>query len=342
MVARHGCIRVWKEALALKKRGHVVDVVAQEVFFGFNHFETFGLYHDPAQLRRAVRASSAEVVHVHNEPDWLVPVCREATDRPIVFDVHDLESLRWQREPDETERAAFAAADGFVHVSDVCAAAAARHHGSRKPGVVLPCYALGDLYSDPETCQHPSWGTVVYEGGLSTTQMPREQDGHQVIDMRGLECVVEAFIDQGFGFHIFPATPRDDLVYENLGAVVSKPLAYTTLLIALRPFGYGFVGSPHSAALLEAALPNKLFEYISQGVVPVVWNAGRAAQFVREHGVGIVLDGLESLREQLADGPLIRERILEKRREFAMERHIGVVEDLYAQVLERAPLEASA
>lgn len=333
MVARHACNRVVKEAVALKQRGHVVDGVAQEVMFSFDQFETYGLYHDAEQLKRAVRASRADIIHVHNEPDWMVGFCREATDRPIVFDVHDLESLRWQRPPDPVELAAFAAADGFVHTSDVCAAAAAKYHGTAKPVAVLPCYTNEGFYPGEGADVEPSWGTVVYEGGLSTSSVRKVSEELTEVDMRGHEPIVEAFVSQGFYFHLYPSVPRADSVYENLGAVVSQPLPYPTLMIALRSYGYGFVGGAHQAPLLDAAMPNKLFEYIAQGVVPVVWNCRRAARFVQEHGVGIVLEGLGNLREQLAQGPEIRKRVLAKRREFAMERHIGVVEDLYAQVL---------
>ena len=45
---------------------------------------------------------------------------REVTDKPIIYDIHDLESLRWQREPDQYELNAFGMSDGWVHVSDPC------------------------------------------------------------------------------------------------------------------------------------------------------------------------------------------------------------------------------
>ncbi len=342
MVQDHGCIRVFKESLALMKRGHVVDVLARETPFGFNRYNTFGLYHDADQLRRAVAASSADVVHVHNEPDSLVPIVRSATQAPVIFDVHDLESLRWDRAPDAAELAAFDAADAFVHVSDECAKVAARWHGTRKPSVVLPCMINEEFYAT-EQAGEPAWSTIVYEGGLATAQsLPPDAEGREQVNFRSLEPVVEAFVGQGFEFRLHPSLPQDGYVYENLGAVVFQPLQFPALLRALRSYGYGFVGAPHSVPLMEAAMPNKLFEYLSQGVVPVVLNASRAARFVLEHGLGIVLDGLDNLAAQLARGPEIRERILARRHDWAMDRHIHVVENLYAAVLDRQPVEAVA
>jgi len=63
-----------------------------------------------------------------------------------------------------------------------------------------------------------------------------------------------------------------------------------------------------------------------------VLHAGRAAEFGRAHGVGIALEGLDHLREQLAGGPAIRKRILERRHEWTMERHIGAVTGVYQEV----------
>lgn len=335
-VVKHGCVRVTKEALALSARGHTIDVASQEVLFGFNHFNTFSAWQDVTQLCRTIQNSSADIIHVHNEPDWVVSAARSATDRPIIFDVHDLESLRWQRAPDEIENAAFRDADGFVHVSDVCLAAAEFHHGKAKPAFVLPCYINEIFYPTPQQLQStPAWNTIVYEGGLGVTEETTDADGRTTHNFRGLEPVVEAFVGAGYNFHLYPTAARDDHVYENIGAVLNHPLQYPVLVRALRTFGFGFVGAAHSSSLMDAALPNKLFEYLSQGVVPVVLNAARAAKFVTDNGVGIVLENLSNLREQLECGPEIRKNVIARHRDWTMEANIGGMDWLYDQVVER-------
>ena len=132
---------------------------------------------------------------------------------------------------------------------------------------------------------------------------------------------------------MFSTADVDNAAYLNAGGVVITRLPYTLMLTAVRPFAFGLVGASRDYPLMQAAMPNKLFEYISQGVVPVCYNADAAADFCLEHGIGIRLDGLDNLREQLADGPQIRERLLNKRHEWTMEANIKTVDDLYQEVL---------
>lgn len=327
MVSDHGYVRMLREAIALKGRGHIVDVACFGNLFGRERVDTFGLYRDYAQLDRVVRASGADVFHVFNEPDDLVPIVKQAAgNRPVVFDVQDLNSLRWGKRPDEAEESAFDAADGVIHISEPCRRAAEKWHG-KKPSALLACYVNDEFHIDQ--LPRPCWESLVYEGALATSQV--EEGG--LGNIRGLEDVVRAFCSQGFEVHLYPAgDPPPPGHYESLGAVVHGGLAYPSLLRALRIYGFGFVGGPFKTPLMDAALPNKLYEYMSQGVVPVVWNAQTAAEFVEKEGIGIALDGLENLPDQLCRKRQCRKRLLARRHEFTMERHIEGVEALYREV----------
>lgn len=329
LIAQYGYVRVLREALALQERGHHVAVLCAGDMFGRELLGGFGLYRGHAQLARVVQDSRADLFHVFNEPDTLVPVVKATTgNRPVVFDVQDLQSLRTGEEPSAEERAAFTAADGVVHVSEPCRAAAEKWHG-KKPSALLACY-VNRRFSVGPSLRQPCWGAVVYEGAVSTSSTTPG-----VGNIRGLEEVVRAFTQQTFEFHLFPAgNPPPYGVYENLGAVVHGGLPYASLLRALQVYGMGFVGFPFSTPLGEAALPNKLFEYMSQGVVPVVLNAGTAGELVEQEGVGVQLRGLEGLHKQLFPKAYqCRKRLLVKRWRWTMEEHIGRVEELYKGLL---------
>lgn len=331
MVSNHGCIRVFKESMALMERGYTVDIVANQAPFGYNKFETLSVFHDREQLKRIIAASPADIFHVHNEPDWLVYETREATGKPVVYDIHDLESMRWDAEPDDDENKAFAAADGYVHVSHTCREAAYKYH-TPKPDTVLPCYALREYVV--ENPGDVSVNSIVYAGGLSSAPLTEETPQGTRMNMRNYGAAVEAFTKQGFNFHLISASRLNDLYYENLGGVVSSELVYPVLMRALRPFGFGLVGSVVPTPLMQAAMPNKLFEYLTQGVVPVLLNMDEAGEFVRSRGIGYVLNGLDNLRDQLAGHEQTRKRLLEQRHEFVMESHIDAVIDLYRKVME--------
>jgi hypothetical protein len=84
---------------------------------------------------------------------------------------------------------------------------------------------------------------------------------------------------------------------------------------------------------MMAAMPNKLFEYMSQGVVPLILNAAEAGKFCRENGgIGVEVESLDDLHEILLAGRVARERILATREEMVMENHIQPLIDLYEEI----------
>lgn len=332
MISDHGCIRVFKEAVALVKRGYTVDLLARKLTFGFNRFNTAQIYFDKEHLQKAVELSSADIFHVHNEPNWMVAAAKEVTDRPVIYDVHDMTSLRFDEEPDEHERSAFEVSDGAIFISEACQEIGVAKHGLKQPTIVLRPWMNEEFV--PKEYGDVSWTSLVYEGGVTTQPYFYSENGHQPVPhYRYYLDIVKAFVKQGFNVHIFSAFMQEDLTYESAGAVMAYNLPYPTMLRALRPFGFGLVGAPVSNKLMESASPNKLQEYISQGVVPIVWNAAECARWCEEYGVGIRLDGLDNLAEQLEPGPDLRENVIKRRHEFTMEKHIGPLCQLYDEVL---------
>lgn len=326
MVSGHACIRVVKESLALIARGHAVETVSQRQPFGFNHFDSMMIYRGGEMLKRTIKASKADIFHVHNEPDWMVRAVREATDKPIIFDIHDLNSLRHVTEPNEEELNAFAMADAFVHVSEPCKAYAEKYHGEHRCIVLHPY--MPNVFVDTKV-RDVSWDSICYEGGLSEKANPDPKQ----FNIRFLAPIVKKFIEQDFNFYLFPAGVMNDGVYENLGAHVAYPSQYPNMLAGLRACGFGLVGAGLPVHLMEAAMPNKLFEYMSQGVVPVMIHASEASKFAAEHEVGITLTSIDGLKEQLKDGPKIRKNVLKKRHDFIMENHIDPLIDLYEELV---------
>jgi glycosyltransferase involved in cell wall biosynthesis len=125
------------------------------------------------------------------------------------------------------------------------------------------------------------------------------------------------------------------LLYQGLGVFLSPYMPYPVMLNGLQMHGFGLVGAFTSFPLMEAAMPNKLFEYIANGVVPVVLNATEAAQFVTANKCGIVLTSQDHLEEQLAPGPDLRKNVLEIRGAMLMEDAIHPLVSLYRSLLPR-------
>lgn len=327
---RVSCIRTFKESKILLERGHEVDVVAQTHQFGFNIYTRAYSWGDLNQLARTIETSTAEIIHVHSEPDWLVTFAKEhAGSRPVVYDCHDPESMRTWSAPGKDEIEAFQAADAIIHVSEPCRAHSENLHGNSKPTLIVYSYVNGNFFNQARDI---NWSSMVYEGGL-TTQV---RDG-KFVHYRNISLVVQKFIEAGFNVSLFGAGSAEiDQTYEAMGALMVRDLNYIALLAGIRNHAFGFVGSPAVTKILNAAMPNKLFEYISQGVVPVCWNADTAGEFVQRNGIGIWLkpdDDLSNLHGKLSRGPALRRNMLRVRDRWKMETQAEPLEKFYQSLL---------
>jgi len=338
MVTNHGCIRVIKESIPLMDAGHIVHFIARKQPWGHWLTNMFSEYRGKRQLRSLVANSNADIFHVHNEPDWMIKEVKDyANGRPVIHDCHDLLSLAsGVQSTDEIQ--AFDIADGVIHVTETNRRLAENLYGSTKPTKVIHSYMpkgfiMGDR--DVVKTEYVNFNNVVYEGGLNSTDPPVVEADRYKVNIRYWVEVIKAFRANGFNVTLYPAAKMPNLVYEQFGCFVCDPVPYPTLLVGLRPHGIGLVGSVYPVSYINCALPNKLFEYISQGVVPVVMNCTEAEEFVIKHDCGIVIKDindfsplkLDALREK-------RNNVLKLRHKLTMESQISSIESLYEEVLD--------
>jgi len=328
-ISSHPDIRAWKQAVIMIDRGHEVDFASPGSAFNDAAFTRVYTYRTNVQLRKTIQESAADVIHVHSDPNWLVPMVKEcAGSIPVIHDVHDPESMRTGKEPDEHEKTAMSVADAIIHVSKTCRAWSERVHGNGKPTTIIYSAVPVSRYGK---IQNGNFNAIVYQGGLTSAM--HAPDG--LAYFRNLHYVVDKFISQGFHFSLFAAGEYElDQSYTSMGAFVMRHVPYTDLLVGMRLHGFGFVGSPVVTPIIKGAMPNKLFEYISQGVVPVCWNAEEAGEYVEELGIGIHLHGeLDDLREKLKDGFKVREKLLRLRHDLAMESQAVKLESFYRSLI---------
>ena len=339
MCSEHSCIRVLKQALILKKQGHIVDLATHLLPQGRPYYNAVSMYTGQRELAMAVDASHADIYHVHNEPDWLVPTIAPLLQNrycPIIWDMHDPDHLRGKESIDGYELASYNLADAVIHVSEAAKASADKELGDYKPSIVIYSYVNEQFTAkDEDIVPDPSFNSVVYEGGMDAISKPQQVEGREGVDvnLRYMPDIVKAFREQGYAFNILAASNMPNLLYESIGAYVAKPVVYPSMLAGLRPHGLGFVGAAYQSDLMQVAMPNKLFEYISQGVVPIVFNANEVAKFVKDNDCGIVLDSLKNLKEQLKNASKKRKNVLRLRKEIMMESQTDKLLDLYYSLL---------
>lgn len=346
MLSRHGCFRVFKEAIPLIERGHEVHLIVNKVTVGAERMKSVSVYQDTDQLYEAIkRYSDADIFHAHNEPSWFVTMVKDVNQKvPVILDIHDSHLLRKTPEEDEEEqqhtpesfrigideRNNFQLADGIVYCCEPMKEIVGGEFGLDQPNIVLPSYVPRGFYR----IDFDRWmGGLVYEGRID---IPDELPGKWASFFRyadylefGRKCK-----ELGIDFHIY--SPRENEKVRKRYSEVSilhEPQKYDRLIKRIGGHDWGLVGNLRPHTEWKNALPNKLFEYLA-GCTPVVaMHADESAKIVSEYGVGVVVESPEELAKRWSEHRKCRENVVKHRMFFAMENHIHKVERLYQEVL---------
>jgi hypothetical protein len=343
-VQQQPCVRALKYAVALRSARPDIRLA-----FAYRGATLSGLYGSgdelferwyrlrndlEGDLRRALAEFRPDVIHSHNLPDSLTVLAIDLTDGriPIVHDVHDLQSLR--RTPYEDgfdepgdalalEQRAVEESAALVTVSQALVAEIAARHRLPVHVLTFPNYALRrDLPRELPPPGRPRNGALrlVYQGTLATN------NGHY--DLRGLFTSITA---ANVKLDVYPNRPLPD--YRGLGVELRHKLTPKQLLAALPAYDLGWAGfnTALNGAHVDTALPNKAFEYIGCGLPVLTLRHKALAQLVTANGLGVVLDGMGGLEEQLdaLDLVALRQHVAAVRYDFTVEEHILRVHALY-------------
>ena len=301
---------------------------------------------DPrSQLEAVIDSFAPDVIHSHNLPDRLTVLALEHVRGrvPVIHDVHDMQSLRRTpyedgfpepADPLALERRAIEGAAALIAVSQELVEKIASRY--RPPALVLTYanYATArdlPLRLPPPERERTGPPRLVYQGTLSAN------GGHY--DLRD---IFRELCLEGVSLDVFPA--REAPEYRALaaglpGMRLRATLEPARLLEELPAYDYGWAGfndtlnGPH----LDTALPNKAYDYVCCGL-PVLTLRHRAlARFVREHGVGVSVDGVRGIRDRLErlDLPALRRRVAAARAELTVEANIERVAGLYDNLAAR-------
>lgn len=350
MVSGHGCIRAQKMAIPLIERGHNVHMLSRKLFGFRQQFKTHTLCDDVEQMLEAMRlhadSGKVDVFHVHNEPSWYVTALKEITDKPVILDVHD--SYLARSTPEEAkaardnggfmhhiretveERNNFQLADGLVFPGKDFADLVTNEFSLDQPQLVLPSYVPKRFYQYSLLDWH---GGLVYEGKVN---LPDETKGQSATGFH--YCDYTKLSDRcrslGMDFHIYAGRNDDKFVkhYDSGNVHVHEPAEFESLMSLIGRHDWGLVGNIEPTREWQVAMPNKLFEYMAAQVPVVALNADSCANFIREHGVGIVVDSLGELAGRWSEHRACRARLTKVRQNWSMNAHIPKLENFYEEI----------
>lgn len=342
MISGHGCIRAHKMGLALLERGHNVHFIAMSLCNFHEQYKSFALACDVEQLLHTVRAYAgiADVFHVHNEPSWFVTAVKETCSVPVILDVHDsylarstpaqadakLEAGVAHVRITTEERNNFQLADALVFPGERFRDTVSSEYGLRQPAIVIPSAVPERFYQYKTLDWH---GGLVYEGKVNT---PAECKGaSEFFRYCDYTELAEQATAMGLDFHLYAGRSGKEFrkAYEFDKCFVHEPQHFPDLLKVISRHDWGLVGNVYPTPEWDAAMPNKLFEYMAAGVPVVAMNAADCAEFIREHDIGIVVESLAELGQRWSEHREKRANVLRLRKQFSMNRYVERLEVFY-------------
>lgn len=342
----HTCARAAKEARALERSGHQVlilqHVAASEEILYATELSSF--YRTEAELWKRIGyfADWAEVIHVHNEPNWIVSAAAAARDAfcplvPVIFDVHDLDSQRGVLGVvDKEETPAIHAADGFIFPSKGYQAGVRKIYNiSGVPDRIIYSFCSSDdIVNDPL----PRVNGLVYEGATVAelkhfnAKTPGYKHYRDYVDLAG------KLKFQGLPFHMYGVRKEFQQPYINAGAVVHDMIRFPDMMKQLSRYDWGLCGHAGDYPQWQKAMPNKLFEYIAAGIPVISINAHEVSELVAREGLGVVCGSVEEIAKTMRDRQARRElaeNVEDRRGRFVMEKQVSRIEELYAEAADR-------
>lgn len=352
MVHQIPCIRMRKEALALKSEYSSIEVylVHHYTKCDTSGFDGVYVYEDIVTLNEVIRSVDPDIIHCHNEPnETVLMVMALPYDTPIIHDTHDLISLR---SPHSCEPADFLHealsnkyVSGCVYPTDRLREFATAQYCVKHALTLESRHLRVDICDGVPDLDTDSRLRIVWQGGLRQTL-------EKFTAYRYMKPVFVA-LEKWFDIEVYPAKMFMDTgditakeFYENYVdldfTTINEPLPYKDLLAKCGDSHYGLVGfnadcvDQDELTYIQLAMPNKLFDYIAAGIPVITLNCDLVARFVREFEIGLVID-----REF---GPWIEEEAREHYKRFkrnveaiqektCMEREIFKLRDLYRRVL---------
>ena len=337
--SEHNCIRVVKQVRALVKTGkYDIHGLAKQVSYGTQDFDKFSFYHNQKQFKNLIRDLDADLYVHSNEPNIQLNWIREVQpDAKIILDAHDLDSVRLGILPIE-EHQAITNCDGILFVSKEVQAFILNLHRDQmrdKPTAVLEHYCNEEFLTDSCNPSPEKRKGIVYQGGAQSPPYKNSQYKY-----RQLYPIFRQLIDQGHEFHLMAGNPDVMATYANIGAFIYEPQVYTSLMKKLQNHRWGVIvwnNADLSQAQVNLTRTNKEQEYMACGLPLIVFGAPATAEYVKEHGVGLVFDKLEDITPEALDKAYAecKANVDKLRPSLSMEAHIHRMEDLIKQVLEK-------
>lgn len=331
------CIRNYKYAVALRKRGLVIDLAYTEKSLAerypglsnnvYNNIFKINSYPQLWNL-----AQNYDLIHSHNEPDTLT-VAALACNKPLIHDTHDLISLRNQNKPDlgYFEGIANRAPAGRIYSTEFQKELAFKMYNFEAISEVFYNFISEDdkpkqfkeKLSEKDGKVH-----IVYEGGIGGA---KHRNFHNIfIELAKL----------GFEIHIYPALYMDKTAeifssYKNIHYY--KPVSPTILMEEMTKYDFGIIPwnvTRENKLFLDSTIANKLFEYLAAGLPVIASEVESYVRFFKQNELGITFREPKEILDKLSILNKIKDELRDKGRVFSYEQNAEKIIKFYHKVID--------
>ena len=330
------CIRTIKEAIALSSKGVDVIVIMHSCANPeMTRYLPDIYYYTNAEERKellSVHSVGADLIHVHFQPDRLATEAKSMRpDLPVVLDAHDLNSVRTEKVyQDETY--AFEKADGFIFPSESYERYARNAYGLEDYTQVI--YSMVNERFVPKDLPSETNG-IVYQGGITTAPISDSPGTIEGAKRRDHRHIAEKIVDMGIPFTIYTTKQHSIYAdeYKYTGAIIHEGTDYLQLMQELTHYSWGLFGNGVKSLQQDWAMPNKLFEYISAGVPPLIIDSAEMGDWVEHVGIGVHVKSIEDIPSVMSRHAECKEKLLSMRNDFTMENQTVYILQLYRELL---------
>ena len=346
--AKHCCIRVYRQMKALKEIGYPeVDILTNKLSYGTNEADKLYFWNDERQFKNSLNELKGkyDIISWENEPDepitWCKEVLGEKRKEKLVYNVHDSDLIRRGYIP-VPERLAFNSADAVVYVSESIQQMCNKVHNITTPSIVLYNYPNKSMIENTKI----KWDTannrkgLIYIGGVNPIGDSEEiRQMNIVFKYRNLFPIFQQLITQGNEVHVYAGNSDAYNTGQFTGCILHPPTRFDILLQEMTQFKYNllvFNNEDKQQNQVNFTTPNKMWDGLAAGLPALACWCEETEKYVEKHNIGWRFDNLKTIGNCSSIDPEYAEKVEEvrkKREELIFEKQVGLLENLYAEIL---------
>jgi len=287
--------------------------------------------------------NSVDIIHCHNEPNYhIVDTIKVCSGKiPIIYDIHDFTSMRSGRKS-QNEKTAYEMSDVIIHVSTDFIYYGEKLYGKKPSQVIFSSPSKKYIVNNDR--KHKSDQKeihFVYQGGIFDPSWK----GKKKYSYRNYCPIFTEILNEGHHIHIYTGVNKNRLPsYMILNDQYNNfhfygKLKYSDLLLEMSNYDFGLAGfnfnnihSQSAKDYLNAAMGNKMFDYLFSGLPVITFNADAMSNFVKSNNCGF--EKKEGITwSHLAHQSINKLEINKVANKYCMENQISVLTKIYENLL---------